>query len=249
MSQPTGEPQGGPPSWQQAPQQPAPPPPPQQPASPPPPPQQAAPPPPPQSWQQAPQQPVAPTAPPRSQPPSWTANVASQAPVVGPAGFVYGDIPNRVVAMVIDVIAMFLVYFLVGLLAVAILGSGSVATTTSLLVGNILSYVLWAGYFIYLWVARRGTFGMTLLGMQIGDETNGATLTYGQAATRFAVLFGPQIVVGIITALAPSLTWLSWVSFIWFFVVLYTMGTSPTKQGIHDRYAHTMVVKTARRAA
>lgn len=229
MSQPTGEPQGGPPSWQQAPQQPASPPPPQ-------------------SWQQAPQQPVPPTAPPSSQPPSWTANITSQTPVAGPAGFVYGDIPNRIVAMIIDVIAMFLVYFVVGVVALAIFGTSSVPNTTSLLVGNVLSYVLWAAYFIYLWVARRGTFGMTLLGMQVGDETNGATLGYDQAATRFAVLFGPQIVVGIITALVPDLAWLGWVSFIWFFVVLYTMGTSPTKQGIHDRYARTMVVKAARRA-
>jgi uncharacterized RDD family membrane protein YckC len=229
MSQPTGEPQGGPPAWQQAPQQPASPPPPQ-------------------SWQQAPQQPV-PPGPPPSQAPSWAANVTSTAPTPGPAGYVYGDIPNRVVAIIIDVIAMFVVYFLIGLVAIAILGTNSVANTASLLVGNILSYVLWAVYFIYLWVARRGTFGMTLLGMQVGSERDGATLTYDQASVRFAVLFGPQIVVGIITALVPSLQWLSWVSFIWFFVVLYTMGTSPTKQGIHDRYAHSMVVKAARRAA
>jgi uncharacterized RDD family membrane protein YckC len=162
---------------------------------------------------------------------------------------VYGDIPNRVVALIIDVIAMLLVFFVVGVIAVAIFGANSSATTASLLVGNILSYVLWAVYFIYLWVSRRGTFGMTLLGMQIGHEADGRTLTYDQAATRFAVLFGPQIVVGIITAFAPGLVWLGWVSFIWFFVVLYTMATSPTKQGIHDRYAHTMVVKSARRAA
>jgi uncharacterized RDD family membrane protein YckC len=85
--------------------------------------------------------------------------------------------------------------------------------------------------------------------MQIGNESDGRTLTYDQAVRRFAILFGPQIVVGIITAFAPGLAWLGWVSFIWFFVVLYTMATSPTKQGIHDRYAHTMVVKSARRAA
>ena len=228
MSQPTGGQQGGePPSWQQ---------PPQRPVSPPPP----------ESWQQAPQQPVPPTP---AQQPSWAANITSTAPQPGPAGYVYGDIPNRVVALIIDVIAMLVVFFVVGVVAVAILGTGSNATTTSLLVGNILSYVLWAAYFIYLWVARRGTFGMTLLGMQIGSEADGRTLTYGQAATRFAVLFGPQIVVGIVSSFATSLTWLGWVSFIWFFVVLYTMATSPTKQGIHDRYAHTMVVKSARRAA
>ncbi len=227
MSQPTGGPQGGEqPSWQQPPQQPAPPPP--------------------QSWQQAPQQPVPPTP---SQQPSWAGNLTSTAPQPGPAGYVYGDIPNRVVALIIDVIAMLLVFFVVGVVAVAILGTNSSATTASLLVGNVLSYILWAAYFIYLWVSRRGTFGMTLLGMQIGNESDGRTLTYDQAVRRFAILFGPQIVVGIITAFAPGLAWLGWVSFIWFFVVLYTMATSPTKQGIHDRYAHTMVVKSARRAA
>jgi uncharacterized RDD family membrane protein YckC len=38
------------------------------------------------------------------------------------------------------------------------------------------------------------------------------------------------------------------VSFLWLFYVLYSISSSPTKQGIHDKYAKTMIVKTARRA-
>jgi uncharacterized RDD family membrane protein YckC len=33
---------------------------------------------------------------------------------------------------------------------------------------------------------------------------------------------------------------------VWFIVLLVTTAQSPTKQGIHDKYARTMVVKAAR---
>ena len=36
-------------------------------------------------------------------------------------------------------------------------------------------------------------------------------------------------------------------SFIWFIALLVTTAQSPTKQGLHDRYAKTMVVKAVRR--
>jgi uncharacterized RDD family membrane protein YckC len=185
--------------------------------------------------------------------PAWTANLTSQAPVAGPAGYFYADVPNRAIAMIIDVIAMLIVFFVIGVIAVAIFGVNafgvSVATTTSLLFQAVISYAIWAVYFIYTWVAMRGTPGMKLLGMQIGHEADGRTLTYQQAAVRFAVLFGPQIVIGLLAALVPSLGALGLLSFIWLIVVLVTMAQSPTKQGIHDKYAQSMVVKAARSVA
>ena len=34
---------------------------------------------------------------------------------------------------------------------------------------------------------------------------------------------------------------------VWMLAVLYTMAQSPTKQGLHDRYARTILVKARRR--
>lgn len=238
-------------SWQSAPQAPTPP------AAPPPPPAswQSAPQPPQPpaaaSWQSAPKPPVAPNVPP-PQPPSWTANLTSTVPTPGPSGFVYADVPNRSIAMVIDVIAMFFVYLIVGIIAVAIFGTSGdfvqSASTVSLLVQSVISFLIWFAYFGGLWVKRRGTLGMSVLGMQIGDAVDGRTLTWNQAVTRFLGLFGVIIVVNILVAFVPSLGILGLLSFFWFIYVLYSISSSPTKQGIHDKYAKTMVVKTARRA-
>lgn len=242
MTQPTGGPgapgqpsQGGPPpSWQQAPQQPAP----------------TAP----ESWQQAPQQPVAPASPP-AQPPSWTANLTSTAPVAGPAGYVYGDVPNRAIAYIIDIVVLFIIGAIVGGIALAIFGTKTAAgtfevTTVSTLVYQIVWYAIIAAYFWFTWTRMRGTVGMKLLGMQIGHETDGRTVDNNQAMIRIAAMFGPGFVAGIISAFALGLGFLAnLVAVVWFFALLYTTAKSPTKQGLHDQYAHTMVVKAARRAA
>lgn len=238
MSQPTGEPQGGPPSWQQPPQQPVTPPPPQ-------------------SWQQAPQQPVAPTTPAGTQPPSWAANLTSTAPVAGPAGFVYGDVPNRAIAYIIDYIVMLIVGFIIGMIALAILGERIVVgsntvtevNTGASLVTTLLSYAVIAGYFYFCWTSMRATIGMRLLGMQIGHEVDGRTISPNQAFVRIVAMFGPGFVAAAVAAFALGLaTILSLVAFVWFLALLFTTAQSPTKQGLHDRYAKTMVVKAARRA-
>ncbi len=211
-------------------------------------------PPPQQSWQSTPQPPTPAGGQPGGQPgsgmPSWTSNLTDQRPVAGPAGLFYADVPNRAIAMIIDVIGIVIVQFILVAIATAIFGVptvfGSIATPTALLVGNLLAFVVWAAYFIFLWVNMRGTVGMKALGLQIGHESDGRTITYQQAAVRFGVLFGPQIVVGLLSAVVPALGILGLLSFVWLIYVLITMAQSPTKQGIHDKYAQTMVVKAGR---
>ena len=222
---------------------------------PPAPPPQAPPPPP--NWQSTPQPPAPPApagAPMGSQMPAWTANITSTAPVAGPAGYYYADVPNRIIAFIIDYIIFFIILFIVGIIAISILGTNigslQLPTTGSVFVQQVLGFVITGAYFVYTWVAMRGTIGMKVLGMQIGNETDGSTLTYQQAATRYALLFGPGFVAGLVSAFALSLGVLaSLVSLIWFIALLVTTAQSPTKQGLHDRYAHTMVVKAARSVA
>ena len=241
MTQPTGQPgapgqppQGvPPPSWQQAPQAPQPPAP--------------------ASWQQAPQQPVPPSPPQSQQPPSWTASLTSTAPIAGPAGFVYGDVPNRSIAYIIDFIVLFIIGLVISIITLAIfgdkVGNTQSATMLSVLTYQVLWYALIAAYFWYTWTKMRATVGMRLLGMQIGHEVDGRTIDNNQAMIRVAAMFGPGFVAGVLSAFALGLgTIAQLVAFIWFLALLYTTAKSPTHQGLHDQYAHTMVVKTARRA-
>ncbi|CAN5634411.1 hypothetical protein BH23CHL7_BH23CHL7_00060 [soil metagenome] len=206
-------------------------------------------PPPQQDWQSPPQQPSAPPPgggqPPGSGQPEWMGNLTSTQPVAGPAGFFYADVPNRVFAMIIDVIAMIVIQFVL----VAILAGGALLTggfQAMALVANLVAFVIWGAYFIYTWSTMRGTLGMKALGLQVGHQADGRSLTYQQSAIRFGVLFGPQIVLGLLGALIPALAGLGLLSFVWLVVILVTMAQSPTKQGLHDKYAESMVVKAGR---
>lgn len=226
MSQPTGEPQSGgpPPSWQQQPQQPASPPPPQ-------------------SWQQPPQQPVPPTP---TQQPSWTANLTSTTPVAGPAGFVYADVPNRMIAYIIDIIILAVINFVVSVVMFGIMG----ISVGSALIVLIVNLVISIGYFVWCWSSRRMTVGMQLLGLQIGSETDGSTITTNQALVRWVILGLPGVLASVSSYWSDGLGFLlSLVGLIWIIALLVSIAQSPTKQGYHDRYAHTIMVKSARRAA
>jgi uncharacterized RDD family membrane protein YckC len=221
-------------------------PPPQQPAAPPP----ASPPPP------------GPSAPPSM--PAWTSNITSTAPVAGPAGLFYADVPNRAIAYIIDAILVGIVSAIVGAVLFAIVGSPtkveSIADPNSLLgfrietTTNYVSSLLYAivgagisaGYFLYTWTAMRGTVGMRLLGMQVGNAADGATLTMEQAVRRWLALGGvfslaqtlnPIPLIGVLLGLA---------ALIWVIALIVTTAQSPTKQGLHDQFAGTIVVKAAR---
>jgi uncharacterized RDD family membrane protein YckC len=196
--------------------------------------------------------------------PAWTSNLTSTAPVSGPAGLFYADVPNRVIAYIIDAIIVGIVSFIVGAVLFAIVGAPttirSVAdpnnplglrleTSTnyvSTLIYAVVGIAISAGYFIYTWTAMRGTVGMKVLGMQVGNAADGATLTTDQAIRRWLALGGifslaqtlnPLPLLGILLGFAA----LAWVIFL-----IVTTAQSPTKQGWHDKFANTIVVKAAR---
>jgi uncharacterized RDD family membrane protein YckC len=222
-------------------------PPPQQPAAPPP----ASPPPPP-----------GPSQPPSM--PAWTSNITSTAPVAGPAGLFYADVPNRIIAYIIDAIIVGITSAIIGAVLFAVVGSPTtlrqVADPNSLLgfrfetstnyVSSLLYAIVGAGisaaYFIYTWTAMRATVGMRLLGMQVGNAADGATLTMEQAVRRWLALGGvftlaqtlnPLPLVGLLLGLA---------ALIWVIALIVTTAQSPKKQGLHDQFAGTIVVKAAR---
>lgn len=176
----------------------------------------------------------------------------------GPAGFFYADVPNRAIAYIIDAILL----GIVNLVAFGILSSiGLNPVTIDLASPGLVSYNFFAGliatavglvisgaYFLYTWTAMRGTVGMKVLGMQVGNSGDGKTLTMEQAVRRWIALgapftlaqaFQPAPAIGALIGLA---------AFGWFIYLLWTTYSSPTKQGFHDKFANSMVVKAARAA-
>jgi uncharacterized RDD family membrane protein YckC len=199
-----------------------------------------------------------PTGDPGTPPPPTTGWAAPPPPVqAGPAGFVYADVPNRAIAYIIDAILVGIVAAIIGgILGGVGLSTGTFETGTlnfqvnyvGLLVSAVLGAVVSAAYFIYTWTSMRGTLGMKALGMQIGNAGDGKTLTMDQASRRWLVIAAPGILAQVFFVLPALGALIGLLAFGWFIYLLWTTYSSPTKQGFHDHFANSMVVKAARTA-
>lgn len=196
--------------------------------------------------------PPAPEAPPPAPAPAPMGGWQAPPPttVQGIPGFVYADVPNRFIALIIDAIVMGLVFAVIGIVLVAIgLDAGFTVTNADLVatvVYAILSLVVGAGYFIYTWTSMRASVGMRVLGMQVGNAFDGKTLTMEQATKRWLALWGPSTISSAFTSVSGIGTAVGFIVFLYLIYLLYTTATSPTKQGFHDKYANSVVVKAAR---
>lgn len=173
----------------------------------------------------------------------------------GPEGFVYADVPNRAIAYIIDAIIVAIVAGIVGAVLSGIgLSTGSFAPGTldfsvnvvGLLVSAIVGAAISAAYFVYTWTSMRGTVGMKALGLQIGNAVDGKTLTMDQATRRWLIIAAPGILAQVLFVLPAIGLLLGLVAFGWFLYLLWTTYSSTTKQGFHDHFANTMVVKATR---
>jgi uncharacterized RDD family membrane protein YckC len=161
---------------------------------------------------------------------------------VSGAGLVYADVPNRIIAYIIDAILVAILNFIV---AIVLAGLGLTAGI-GVLVAALIGLAISAGYFIYTWTSMRATVGMRVLGMQIGNAGDGRTMTTEQGIRRYFALAAPAILAQVVQPLG-IVGWVVGVaSLIWYIWLIYTMSQSPTKQGWHDVFANTQVVKAAR---
>lgn len=161
-----------------------------------------------------------------------------------PSGLVYADVPNRAIAYIIDSIIIFVVVVIVAAVLAGV-GLAAGGLISSLVVG-IVGLAISAAYFIYTWTSMRATFGMKALSMQIGNAGDGVTLTTDQAIRRWLALSAPSILAQAFQPIAVIGLLLSVAAFAWFIYLIYSTAQSPTKQGWHDVFANTMVVKAAK---
>jgi uncharacterized RDD family membrane protein YckC len=98
-------------------------------------------------------------------------------------------------------------------------------------------------YFVTAWSGgRRATIGQRLLKIEVGHAFDGASLTLEQAFRQWLAfgywlsLFALITVASVASVFALGL---------WILVLLTTTVRSPTKQGLHDRFARSVVVRPA----
>jgi uncharacterized RDD family membrane protein YckC len=203
--------------------------------------QQSAPPQPP-SWQQPPQQPGWTPPPPPS---SW-----APPPPAGPStGISYADFLIRLVAYIIDGIIL----IIPGAILTAALVTNSVRLNLStgqvevnvagLLIVTVIQFAISAAYFIYTWTTMRASPGQKILGMMVLNEADGRPITMNQAVTRWAVLAGPAALSNLVTGWSGLGTLLGLLVVGWYIYLAYTTATDLKRQGAHDKFAHTVVVR------
>ncbi len=170
-----------------------------------------------------------------------------------PSGLVYADVPNRIIAYIIDAILIGILNLIVGIVLNG-LGMQSVTVNDDLtvsvnyiaaIVQGLVGLAIGAAYFIYTWTRMRATVGMRLLGMQIGNAGDGRTMTTEQGIRRWLALSAPAIIAQVFSGVPLIGIVIGLAGLVWYIWLIYTMAQSPTKQGWHDVFANTQVVKAA----
>ena len=110
-------------------------------------------------------------------------------------------------------------------------------------IASLIALIAQAAYFIGLWLSGgRATLGMRLFNLQVGSIADGTKLDPAQAAKRWLAYGSFLGIAAFAAALAPIV---GIVQLVWTLALLATTVTSPTKQGLHDRFAGSAIVRPA----
>ena len=159
--------------------------------------------------------------------------------VIAPTGVRFGA--WFIDMLIIGVIA-FVAAFAFGIGAVALgndIGSGLDPTL------SIASVVLVSGlyfvYFVGLWTSQgKATLGMKLFKLQVANAADGKRLEIGPAVIRWFGLGYFLTLFGVVPALG---NWTGLANFVWWVILLVTVASGPMHQGLHDRWAKSVVVR------
>jgi uncharacterized RDD family membrane protein YckC len=170
--------------------------------------------------------------------------------IPGVPGLSFADTVSRVVAYIVDIVILGIIGFTIaaalGLGETTVRSSGS-NTFTSFYVSttnpavSLIYVLLGAAYFILSWSGgRRATIGQRLFNLQVGNAFDGRSLSMNQAVRRWVALGS---FLGLLAFIRPISGLASLAQLVWLVILLISTATSPTKQGLHDRFAKSAVVK------
>lgn len=159
--------------------------------------------------------------------------------VPGAPGYVFAGGLIRFVAYLIDGIIL---WFL-GTVVFAMVGSLIPSVQGMFFAHTLVALAIDAIYFIGLWTSEgRATVGMRILKVQVGNAFDGRKLDLGQGVRRWLALGSWLAALGYTEDLSILV---GLVALVWIIILLITTVTSPTKQGLHDRFANSAVVAPA----
>jgi uncharacterized RDD family membrane protein YckC len=164
--------------------------------------------------------------------------------VPGAPGFVFADTPRRFVAWVLDSIVIGIASaVLAGVLSAVFRIEVDRSSTLFYAVFSVIYVGLSLLYFVLSWTSsRRATPGMRVLQLQVGTAFDGRPLEIGPAVLRWALLGYPLSLSYLVPA---TVSLASLLEFVWVLALLISTVVSNTKQGLHDRAAHSAVVQPA----
>ncbi len=181
--------------------------------------------------------------------------LTSTARTPGPGGLVYADVPNRVIALIIDILVLAVTGSVLALLLFdgltsqpgAIDSSGGELDIVAFLIVLVLQLIVSLGYFAGTWTLAGSTIGMRMLSLRVGDEVDGQPISWRHSLVRWLILGIPALLASLAVYVPDAIGLiLSALGVALLLLLLFTMAQSPTKQGLHDRYAHTILVKARR---
>jgi uncharacterized RDD family membrane protein YckC len=170
---------------------------------------------------------------------AWTPPVQ---PVVASAaeGLVIAGVFTRLVAYSVDIVFL----QLLNLIALGIIGSIGAGgdTTVTLIVAGLYVAVDFL-YFVGLWTSGwQATLGMRLLRLHIVDAATATTLSINDALLRWIALSGAVAILTLVPGLGQYIALLG---ALWVLALLISTATNPLHQGLHDRWARSVVVQPA----
>jgi uncharacterized RDD family membrane protein YckC len=98
-------------------------------------------------------------------------------------------------------------------------------------------------YFVLFWTSGlHATLGMRLMRLQIFSVSDASSLSFNDAILRWLALTGAIAILALVPSVAPSIGLLS---MLWLIVLLATTAMHPLRQGLHDRWARSVIVQPA----
>jgi len=176
-------------------------------------------------------------------------------------GYVIAGVGGRIVAYLIDAVLVSIVPTILSLILFDYSGlfdqfrrsittghAGQAAfvvpMTLDLILVSFISVAIHYLYFVGFWTSGgRATPGLRGLRMQVVDARSGGPLSIGQATRRWAALGAPLALLTILPAL-QSLAGLIQIGLV--VVIFFTVVANDRKQGLHDRWANSLVIRDAR---
>lgn len=119
----------------------------------------------------------------------------------------------------------------------------TIPITTEYILATVIGVAFYFLYFVFFWTSRwRATPGMAILGLRVVHQVAGDTLSIGQATRRWVAMGWPLQLLSVVPVMA-SLAGLA--QFLLQIVLLLTTATNERRQGLHDKFAGSLVLRKA----